>query len=346
MEISEIRVLMKYEFLRRATTRQAVANINSVFIIQVATNVTVARWFKKFRSRDFDLSNESHGRPKTQVDSDVLKATVEANSSQSARELSLMTNPSVPPSEYPLEVLEPWGLTELTTGKLNPWEPQTEEERLAAEKALHNNKIGGDMKIKSKKLLGNSVSDKSLYWENKTVPYVIDNSILSNKLTCLQFVKRKNEKDYIKFENKTNDPGCWSWVGRIGGAQTVNIGEGCQYIGSIVHEIGHAIGFWHEHQRQDRNKYVIIYEKNVTSGLLDNFDKTEPQDEILYNIFDYNSIMIYGNYAFSKRLWESKTLESTDKRQLTEPWSKPGVDNSDIERVKCMYCKKCKPYKP
>ncbi|GFU10129.1 planarian mariner-8 gene [Nephila pilipes] len=94
MEISKIRVLMKYEFLRGATTQQAVVNINSVFIIQVATNATVARWLKKFRSGDFDLSNESHGEPKTQVDSDVLKSTAEANSSQSARDLSLMYNVS------------------------------------------------------------------------------------------------------------------------------------------------------------------------------------------------------------------------------------------------------------
>ncbi|GFT43873.1 dynein regulatory complex subunit 5 [Nephila pilipes] len=85
MEISEIRVLMKYEFHRGATTRQAVANINSVFGIQVATNATVARRLKKFRSGDFDLSNEPRGRPKAQVDHDVLKATVEANSRQSAR---------------------------------------------------------------------------------------------------------------------------------------------------------------------------------------------------------------------------------------------------------------------
>ncbi|GFU50352.1 planarian mariner-8 gene [Nephila pilipes] len=81
---------MKYEFHRGATTRQAVANINSVFIIQVTTNATVARWFKKFRSAHFYLFNESYDRSKTQVDRDVLKATAEANSSQSARELSLM----------------------------------------------------------------------------------------------------------------------------------------------------------------------------------------------------------------------------------------------------------------
>ncbi|GFT90108.1 planarian mariner-8 gene [Nephila pilipes] len=87
MEISEIRELMKYEFHRRATTRQAVDNISSVFGIQVDTNATVAHWLKKFLSGD-----EPSGRPKTQADNDVLKATVEANSSQSARELSLIYN--------------------------------------------------------------------------------------------------------------------------------------------------------------------------------------------------------------------------------------------------------------
>ncbi|GFS88341.1 planarian mariner-8 gene [Nephila pilipes] len=96
MEISEIHVLMKYEFHRGATTQQAVANINNVFGIQVATNATIARNFvcKKFCSGDFDLSNESRGRPKTQVDNDVLKITMEANSIQGARELSLMYNVS------------------------------------------------------------------------------------------------------------------------------------------------------------------------------------------------------------------------------------------------------------
>ncbi|GFS64588.1 mariner-7 protein [Nephila pilipes] len=65
MEISEIRLLKKYEFHRGATTRQAVANINSAFPILVATNATVARWLKKFRSGDFNLSNEPRGRPNT-----------------------------------------------------------------------------------------------------------------------------------------------------------------------------------------------------------------------------------------------------------------------------------------
>ncbi|GFQ94012.1 uncharacterized protein TNCT_663211 [Trichonephila clavata] len=123
-------------------------------------------------------------------------------------------------SIYPAEVLEPWGLKEWSPGNAGPWGPVTLQEKLAAEKALHNNKFGGDMKIKRKHLLGNSVSDKTLYWQNKKIPYVIDRSILRqyigkidmainqfNKLTCLKFEPRKNENDYIKFDNSTTDPG-------------------------------------------------------------------------------------------------------------------------------------------
>ncbi|GFS53395.1 hypothetical protein NPIL_386071, partial [Nephila pilipes] len=65
MEISEIRVMMKYEFHRGATARQTVANIDSAFAILVATNATVNRWHKKFRSGDFNLSNEPRGRLNT-----------------------------------------------------------------------------------------------------------------------------------------------------------------------------------------------------------------------------------------------------------------------------------------
>ncbi|XP_055940325.1 astacin-like metalloprotease toxin 5 [Argiope bruennichi] len=267
------------------------------------------------------------------------------------------------PSGYPREVLETWGLTTWSheAGKPKPWEPQTPAERLIAEKALHNkNRYGGDMKFVRRQLVGNSISFKDMYWPNKTVPYAIDKSIPSkyhnvieraveqyHKLTCLNFVKRTNQKDYIKFEKIRNEDGCWSYVGYSKtGAQTINLDEGCYYIGTIVHEIGHAIGFWHEHQRHDRDKYLTINTKNIMQGLQDQFTLTKPQDEIIYSNFDYNSIMIYGNYAFSTDLWNLKTIEAKDKRELTEPFNKPGLDNSDIQRVECMYCKTCKEIKP
>lgn len=89
MDISEIRVIMKYEFLRKTSASQTAENINAVFGTRVTTQQTVSNWFSKFRKDNFNLQNEPRGRPESKVCNDKLKMIIESNPCQSAQELSV-----------------------------------------------------------------------------------------------------------------------------------------------------------------------------------------------------------------------------------------------------------------
>lgn len=62
---------------------------------------------------------------------------------------------------------------------------------------------------------------------------------------------------------------CCSYVGKSGeGPQAVSIGKNCDKFGIVVHELGHVVGFWHEHTRPDRGQYIEINTKNIMPGEL------------------------------------------------------------------------------
>ena len=61
---------------------------------------------------------------------------------------------------------------------------------------------------------------------------------------------------------------CHSSIGRDGGEQTITLGQDCYYKGVIMHEMTHAVGFFHEQNRWDRDSYVTIHWNNVEPGLL------------------------------------------------------------------------------
>ena len=94
-----------------------------------------------------------------------------------------------------------------------------------------------------------------------------------------------------------------SFVGKVagGGAQGVSLLSSClQEFGTVLHEIGHAIGLLHEQSRPDRDDYIVVFDDHIYDGLESEFVKKEEDEVDTLGVgYDYNSIMHYDADAFS-----------------------------------------------
>lgn len=116
--------------------------------------------------------------------------------------------------------------------------------------------------------------------------------------TCIRFVHRTIEEDFIEF---IDGNGCWSWLGRIGGRQELSLDRnGCIEQGIPIHEVIHALGYDHMHNHIDRDNYVKIHWENVLPEFYSNFDKVDPQwFDNFGTPYDLLSVMHYPRWAFS-----------------------------------------------
>ncbi|KAG2463061.1 UVS2 protein, partial [Polypterus senegalus] len=149
--------------------------------------------------------------------------------------------------------------------------------------------------------------------------------------TCVQFIPQTNEVDYVSIES---DVGCYAYIGKIGGAQTVSLDvNGCVYNGVIQHELNHALGFVHEHTRSDRDLYVEIIWKYISENDVQNFEKQDTNN--LGTPYDYSSVMHYSNYAFSNVTGMETIVPIPDR---TVPiGQRQELSPIDIERINLLY---------
>lgn len=89
---------------------------------------------------------------------------------------------------------------------------------------------------------------------------------------------------------------CSSFVGKVDSkvGQGINLGPECFSYGSALHEIGHVVGFWHEHTRYDRDNFLKIFPQNIQTGRKESYFYTKfhqfsntylPKDKVFWQYF-------------------------------------------------------------
>nr|XP_056712819.1 meprin A subunit alpha-like [Euleptes europaea] len=152
--------------------------------------------------------------------------------------------------------------------------------------------------------------NKELRWK-LPIPFILHNNLDLNAKgvilkafegfslkSCVQFKPYEGEKSFITFQKSK---GCWSSLGNMKIGQNLSVGDRCDHKGIVTHEILHALGFYHEQARTDRDDYVKIWWDHINPDQKFNFEKYSY--DLLNDLntpYDYESIMHYGPFSFSK----------------------------------------------
>uniref|UniRef100_A0A8C7K6R3 Metalloendopeptidase n=1 Tax=Oncorhynchus kisutch TaxID=8019 RepID=A0A8C7K6R3_ONCKI len=193
-------------------------------------------------------------------------------------------------------------------------------------------------------------------WPGGVIPYIIGGNFTGSqramfkqamrhweKLTCVTFIEKTEEESYIVFTYRPC--GCCSYVGRRGnGPQAISIGKNCDKFGIVVHELGHVIGFWHEHTRPDRDDHVTIIRDNIQPGQEYNFLKMEPGEvNSLGEHYDFDSIMHYARNTFSRGMFLDTILPSRDENGIRPAiGQRTRLSKGDISQARKLYrCPAC-----
>ena len=126
---------------------------------------------------------------------------------------------------------------------------------------------------------------------------------------------------------------CEAFVGMVGMTQTIGGSINCTTT-TILHEMGHAMGLYHEQSRADRDTYVNFMEQNIDKPNHLDFDivGSGSVDSGLYN---YASIMEYGPFSFNKD-GVSPTLETIPAGMVLGT-SLPQYTTGDLDGIKRLY---------
>lgn len=129
----------------------------------------------------------------------------------------------------------------------------------------------------------------------------------------------------------------------MGGAQEVSLQRPatptsghCIHLGTVAHELIHALGFFHEQSRADRDDYITIIEKNIINTTLSNFQKITTGYDYLGQPYDLKSIMHYEWNAFTNN-GEATIIPKDSSVELLNAAYKKSLTDIDVNELRAYY---------
>ena len=187
-----------------------------------------------------------------------------------------------------------------------------------------------------------------LLWPNNTIFYRVSPKLKRSnryavekaieefeKKTNLKFIKRSDQEDYVSFERA--DLNCYSKVGLQGGKQVIGVSKGCGKP-QILHELMHTIGFFHEQNRPDRDKYIRILYENIEEEYWTQFDKISiwAHEEPTFP-FSFDTIMLYNSTYFRREGTEDYSMVTIQGDPFLHEYQ--SLTETDIKRINILYPK-------
>ncbi|XP_017050621.2 seminal metalloprotease 1 [Drosophila ficusphila] len=207
----------------------------------------------------------------------------------------------------------------------------------------------------------NGIANPQRNWPNGVVYYHIEENAFGvrhyaeilrafsiiEENSCVFFKKSTEEERKKSILITSKAVGCHAiFVGFRNNSYVVNLGHyplgfGCFRIGSILHELLHALGFEHQHVAQDRDEYISIQWENIIPEFKINFinNDTTTKWHSFGESYDYDSVMHYVPTAFSKNGKPTIVALKDGASNMGQRW---GMSAKDIRKLNKMY--KCPGY--
>lgn len=145
--------------------------------------------------------------------------------------------------------------------------------------------------------------------------------------SCIKFAQASTNS-LAAIQVTTNNDGCYATLGQKKEGNILNVGPGCQNVGTVMHLLGHALGMAHEDQRPDAKQYVKVIPENIdvygmsSSEDIDpsttskfkfsffplNGTKTEWEEQIIKLPYEYGSLMHNSKSVYAVDIAKDLTI--------------------------------------